>query len=45
MEKGMEKGINQRNIEIAKKLLSQNIAIETIILSTGLSMQDIKELK
>ncbi len=44
LEQGLEKGIKQRNIEIAKKLLSQNIEIGTIAISTGLSLEDIKEL-
>jgi len=41
---GIEKGIEQRSIEIAKKLLSQDIELETIALSTGLSTDEIKSL-
>ena len=44
MEKGIEKGIKERNIEIAKNLLSQNIEIDIIILSTGLSLEEIEGL-
>ncbi len=44
LEKGLEKGIKERNIEIAKNLLSQNIEIDIIILSTGLSLEEIEEL-
>lgn len=43
--KGMEKGAQQRNIEIAKKLLTQNIDIHTISVATGLSVDDIKNLQ
>ena len=42
---GMDKGINKRNMEIAKNLLKLNIDMNSIISSTGLTMQDIKNLK
>ncbi len=43
-EKGMEKGMEKRSIEIAKKLLEQKIDIKTISISTGLSEEEIKNL-
>ena len=45
MEKGIEQGIKQRNIEIAKTLLKSNIDIDTIKLSTQLSEDEINSLK
>jgi len=42
---GKAKGKAERNIEIAKNLLSQNIDINTISTSTGLSIADIQKLK
>ena len=42
---GFRKGKAERDIEIAKNLLSQNIDINTISTDTGLSIADIKKLK
>ena len=42
---GFRKGKAERDIEIAKNLLSQNIDINTISTATGLSIADIKKLK
>ena len=44
-ERGKEIGINERNIEIAKKSLKQNIDINTISIITGLTIEEIKKLK
>ena len=44
-EKGLEKGIKKRNIEIAKKMLQEDIAIETIIKITGLTKEEIEKIK
>ena len=40
-EKGLKKGIK----EIAKKMLQENIAIETIIKITGLTKEEIEKIK
>ena len=42
---GESKGKNERNIEIAKNLLKQNIAMEIISNATGLSPEEIEALK
>ncbi|WP_316353580.1 Rpn family recombination-promoting nuclease/putative transposase [Candidatus Trichorickettsia mobilis] len=44
-EEGREEGKAERNIEIAKNLLSQNIDINTIATATGLSTEEIIKLK
>ena len=44
-EKGKAEGKVERDIEIAKNLLSQNIDINTISTATGLSIADIHKLK
>jgi predicted transposase/invertase (TIGR01784 family) len=41
---GMEKGIEQRNVEIAKNLLSLNLKIEDISKATGLKEEEIEKL-
>ncbi|WPY01298.1 PD-(D/E)XK nuclease family transposase/recombinase family C-terminal domain protein [Candidatus Trichorickettsia mobilis] len=41
---GREEGKAERNIEIAKSLLSQNIDINVISTATGLSIAEIKKL-
>ena len=43
-EKGLKKGIEKRNIEIAKKMLQENIAIETMIKITGLTKEEIEKI-
>ena len=45
IKKGIEEGKNERNIEIAKNLLSQNIDIEIIENATGLSKAEIEKMK
>ena len=44
LEKGLEEGIKKRNIEIAKKMLQEDIAIETIIKITGLTKEEIEKI-
>ena len=44
-EEGIKKGKNERNIEIAKNLLSQNIDIEIIENATGLNKAEIEKMK
>ena len=44
LEKGIEKGIEKNKIEIAKNLLDNNVDINVISLSTGLSQEEIKKL-
>jgi predicted transposase/invertase (TIGR01784 family) len=41
---GMEEGVKQRNVEIAKNLLSLNMKIEDISKATGLSIEEIDKL-
>ena len=45
METGIEKGKKEKQIEIAKKMLSKNIPIDTIIEITNLSYSEIENLK
>ncbi len=42
---GIEKGKKEEKIEIARNLLKQNIDIDVITISTGLSKKEIEELK
>ena len=44
LEEEMEKGIEKRNIEIAKNMLKEKIEISLISKYTGLSVDTIKEL-
>jgi predicted transposase/invertase (TIGR01784 family) len=44
IQKGIQEGINKRNRELAKSLLDV-LDIETIALKTGLSLEEIEELK
>lgn len=45
MAKGLLKGINKRNIEIAQNLLKAKVDTDTIVISTGLSRDEIESLK
>ena len=45
MERGIERGMKQKAIEIAKNLLRAGVDIETIVLSTGLSKEEIESLQ
>lgn len=45
IEKGIEQGIEQNKISTAKKMLEKNIDIDSIKEITGLSLDEIKELK
>ena len=44
IEEGIEKGSNQKQIEIAKKLLDKNMDIQDIVDTTGLPLEKVKEL-
>ena len=44
-DKGYDKGIQERNIEIAKEMLKNKEAIENIVKYTGLSKEEILNLK
>lgn len=44
-EKGIEQGATNEKYEIAKNLLENNISIDIIVKSTGLSKEEIEELK
>jgi predicted transposase/invertase (TIGR01784 family) len=45
MKKGIEKGEKKAKIEIAKNLLSAKVDINTIVISTGLSVKEIETIK
>ena len=44
-EEGMEKGITQRNFEIARKMLAKGMNEATVLEITGLSAEEIQLLK
>ncbi len=44
-EEGYEEATNQRNYDIAKNLLNLNTDVNTISKATGLSINDIKNIK
>jgi predicted transposase/invertase (TIGR01784 family) len=45
IQEGIEKGAKNREIEIARTSLAQNIDISTISLITGLTIEEIENLK
>ena len=45
IEQGIAKGSKNERIEIAKKLLKEKVDIKIIISATGLSKEEIEELK
>ena len=45
MSQGLEQGSVNEKYEIAKNLLDNNVSIDIIIKSTGLSKEKIEELK
>ena len=45
MEKGMEKGMSQRSLEIARKMLAKGMDEALIMDMTGLTAEEIKLLK
>lgn len=45
IKEGKELGVKERNIEIAKNMLKENIDIKTISKVTGLIIKDIQNLK
>ena len=42
---GIEEGIEKRNVEIAKNLLKNNVSVDIISSSTGLTKEEIANLK
>ena len=44
VERGMEQGSKQEKVEIAKKMLAKNKAVEEIVEFTGLTEEEIKNL-
>ena len=44
-EQGIEQGVKQTKLDIAKKLLSKNMPIENIVELTGLTKEEIEKLK
>ena len=44
-KQGIETGEKNKQLEIAKKLLNNNVSIEVIINSTGLSIEELENLK
>ena len=45
MEEGMEKGMNLRSLEIARKMLAKGMAETSIMDMTGLTAEEMKLLK
>ena len=45
MEEGMEKGMSQRSLEIARKMLAKGMDEASIMDMTGLTSEEIKLLK
>ena len=45
LEQGIKQGIEQNNLEVAKKMLKENIEVETISKITGLTKEEIAKLK
>ena len=44
-DRGVRKGIEQRNIEIARNLLRINLAIDQIVTATGLTREEVERLR
>ena len=42
---GLEKGMNQRSLEIARNLLSLGLPVTQITQATGLTEEEIKQMK
>ena len=42
---GIEQGIEQRNIEMVRNMLNENISIDLISKVSGLSIEEIEEIK
>ena len=45
LDDGVEKGAREKQIEIAKSMLKENMDIEIIIKITGLTKEEIEKLK
>ena len=43
--RGINQGIDKRNVEIAKNLLNMNMSLEDISTATGLSIEEVKEIQ
>ena len=44
-QQGMEKGMNQRSLEIARKMLAKGMDEATVMDMTGLTAEEIKQMK
>ncbi|MDR3340459.1 MAG: hypothetical protein LBT25_10290, partial [Candidatus Symbiothrix sp.] len=44
-EKGIEKGFNQKSVEIARKCFEEGMSIELVAKVTGLSAEQLEKLK
>ncbi len=44
-QKGREEGMNQRSLEIARKMLAKGMDASTVLEITGLSMEEIQQLR
>ena len=44
-KQGLEQGTNNRNIEIAENMIKNNISIDVISNCTGLSIEQVEELR
>ena len=42
---GMQKGIEQRNVEIARKMLEAGMAVDVVMEMTGLSEDTVRRLR
>ena len=45
IQQGIQKGVDERSIEIARKLLKRNRPIDEIVEDTGLTREEIENLK
>ncbi len=45
LEKGIQQGASERNIEIARNALQMEIAIDDIVKLTGLTREEIENLR
>ena len=45
MDKGREEGAHDKAVETARKLLAKSIPLETVIECTGLTEEEVSELK
>ena len=45
IERGLQEGMQKRNIEIAKNLIKEGAKIALVVKATGLSKTEVEELK